>query len=199
MEHIRVFVSARAPNGSARWPPAVYACRHCRDAVKVVEHPLPARELPGLPGLDVGRGGRCGNWERCTAARRPGIRGRSHCHACGYSIWTLVGVEEGSPAALGRLTVATTARALDRDHVARAEMSAPLRRAGARPLTSCDPGAPAATPGPSGRPRSHVVRRARRRPRRPAPRSPGRCRRRRGGRPSPPVPWRSAYRTTRRG
>ena len=96
MEHIRVFVSTDRRTTPGPGQSAVYACRHCRDAVKVAG----IRYLPEVcPGCGISTwdaDGQCANFEQCTAARRPGIRGRSHCAACGYSIWTLVGVEEDS-------------------------------------------------------------------------------------------------------
>ncbi len=96
MVHIRVFVTADSKTAPRSGQSAVYVCRHCRDAVKVAG----MRYLPEVcPGCGISTwddDGRCSNWEGCGAARRPGIRGRSHCPACGHSIWTLVGVEEDS-------------------------------------------------------------------------------------------------------
>jgi hypothetical protein len=96
MAHIMVFVSAQAATAPQPGQSVVYACRHCRSAVKVAG----LRYLPeACPACDIATwdvDGHCDNWEHCNAVRRPGIRGRSHCHACGYSIWTLVGVEEDS-------------------------------------------------------------------------------------------------------
>ncbi len=68
----------------------VYACRSCRDAVRVTSaHYLPE----GCSACGASTWGddlRCANRLECDAVRRPGIRGRAHCHACGYSVWTLV-------------------------------------------------------------------------------------------------------------
>lgn len=68
----------------------IYACRRCREAVRVTS----ARYLPetcatcgaSTWGTDL----RCANRRHCDAVRRPGVRGRSHCHACGHSVWALV-------------------------------------------------------------------------------------------------------------
>lgn len=73
-------------------PTRIYACRFCREAVRVTS-------VRYLPEVCSGCGARtweegdmrCGNWIQCDAVRRPGIRGRAHCHACGYSVWTAVG------------------------------------------------------------------------------------------------------------
>ena len=96
MDHIKIFVSGERQLAPLAGQTAVYACRHCRDAVKVTSLRYLPETCPGCRVSTWDDEGRCANWERCSAARRPGIRGRSHCHACGYSIWTLVGVEESS-------------------------------------------------------------------------------------------------------
>jgi hypothetical protein len=95
VDHLRVFAVAGSDATSA--PRAsVYACRHCREAVKVTA----VRYLPeACPSCEVAtwdEAGRCGNWEACEAVRRPGIRGRSHCPSCGHSIWILVGVAQSA-------------------------------------------------------------------------------------------------------
>jgi formylmethanofuran dehydrogenase subunit E len=72
-------------------PNRTYSCRFCREAVRVTS----ARYLPERCDA-CGEGTweaddlRCGNWIDCDAVRRPGIRGRAHCHACGYSVWVTV-------------------------------------------------------------------------------------------------------------
>lgn len=96
MDHLRVFGSADAPGVTPVPRSAVYACRHCREAVKVAEARYLPEACPSCGTSTWDETGLCGNWEHCGAARRPGIRGRSHCAACGYSVWTLVGVHEGS-------------------------------------------------------------------------------------------------------
>ena len=93
MDEIRVYTSPpRSVPNLGR--PVVYACRHCRDAVRVRAQRYLPEACPGCNAATWDAEGECANWERCDAVRRPGIRGRSHCHACGYSIWVLVGVEE---------------------------------------------------------------------------------------------------------
>lgn len=68
----------------------VYACRDCREAVRVTSaHYLP-ESCPTCGGGTWGDELRCENPDGCDAVRRPGIRGRAHCHACGHSVWTLV-------------------------------------------------------------------------------------------------------------
>jgi hypothetical protein len=68
----------------------VYACRTCREALRVTS----ARYLPdacsacGTSTWDEDL--RCANRNDCDAVRRPGVRGRAHCHSCGYSVWALV-------------------------------------------------------------------------------------------------------------
>lgn len=68
----------------------VYACRFCRESIKVTS----ARYLPercsscGTSTWEDDQ--RCANWVHCDATRRPGLRGRGHCHSCGASVWTLV-------------------------------------------------------------------------------------------------------------
>ncbi len=96
MPHLRVFVSADTTTAPLPGQSAVYACRHCRDAVKVANLRYLPEACPGCGTSTWDADGVCANWERCDAARRPGIRGRSHCPSCGYSIWLLVGVEEDS-------------------------------------------------------------------------------------------------------
>jgi hypothetical protein len=68
----------------------VYACRYCREAIKVTSaHYLP--DTCGACGTSTWEDdGRCADWLHCDAVRRPGVRGRAHCHACGSSVWTLV-------------------------------------------------------------------------------------------------------------
>ncbi len=96
MEHLRVFASAERRAQQRVDQSAVYACRYCREAVKVAA----ARYLPeACPSCGVStwdENGRCGNWDHCSAVRRPGIRGRSQCHSCGHTVWVLIGVY-GSP------------------------------------------------------------------------------------------------------
>ena len=96
MEHIHVFVTGGETAIPAAGQSAVYACRHCREAVKVAAVRYLSESCPACGVSTWDEESRCGNWERCSAVRRQGIRGRSHCHACGYSIWVLVGVEEAS-------------------------------------------------------------------------------------------------------
>jgi hypothetical protein len=96
MEHIHVFVSPGETAAHTSGQSAVYACRNCRDAVKVAAIRYLPETCPSCASSTWDEERRCGNWERCTAVRRQGIRGRSHCHSCGYSIWVLVGVEETS-------------------------------------------------------------------------------------------------------
>jgi hypothetical protein len=68
----------------------VYACRSCRDAVRVTSaHYLP-ESCPACGTSTWGDDLRCANRIDCDAVRRPGIRGRAHCHACGHSVWALV-------------------------------------------------------------------------------------------------------------
>jgi hypothetical protein len=63
-----------------------YACRRCREGIRVVSaYYLP--EVCPTCGAATWTAGRCS----CSAERRPGIRGRAFCHACGESIWTRVG------------------------------------------------------------------------------------------------------------
>jgi hypothetical protein len=77
-------------------PSRVYACRFCREAVKVTS----ARYLPeacsACGASTWEEDGRCANWIHCEASRRPGVRGRAHCHSCGFSVWTLVVTESGA-------------------------------------------------------------------------------------------------------
>jgi hypothetical protein len=68
----------------------VYACRSCRGAVRVTSaHYLP-EACPDCGASTWGDDLHCTNSHGCDAVRRPGIRGRAHCHACGASVWTLV-------------------------------------------------------------------------------------------------------------
>jgi hypothetical protein len=77
----------------------VYACRFCRESVKVTStHYLPDT-CAGCGASTWGEDGRCANWIHCDGMRRPGVRGRSHCHHCGTSVWTLVST--GTPARFG--------------------------------------------------------------------------------------------------
>jgi hypothetical protein len=72
-------------------PHHVYACRYCRDAVRVTSaHYLP-EACPTCGESTWGDDLGCESPAGCDAIRRPGIRGRAHCHACGHSVWTLVG------------------------------------------------------------------------------------------------------------
>jgi hypothetical protein len=76
-------------------PNRVYACRFCREPVRVTS----ARYLPdacaGCGSSTWEDDLRCGNWIDCDAVRRPGIRGHAHCHSCGYSVWVTVGSRSG--------------------------------------------------------------------------------------------------------
>ena len=69
----------------------VYACRFCRESIQVTS----ARYLPdtcvACGGATWEADARCGAWDHCDAVRRPGVAA-SHCHACGYSVWTPVRV-----------------------------------------------------------------------------------------------------------
>jgi hypothetical protein len=75
-------------------PSRVYACRYCREAVRVTSTRYLPEACPtcGTSTWDVD--GRCANLLDCTAMRRPGIQGRSHCHVCVYSVWTPIGARE---------------------------------------------------------------------------------------------------------
>jgi hypothetical protein len=86
-----VAADARATAHRLRLSPAVvYACRCCRAAVRVnsARH-LPER-CPTCGAATWTLSGRCNGMSRCHARRPPGLRGRAHCHSCGYSIWALV-------------------------------------------------------------------------------------------------------------
>ena len=72
-------------------PNRVYACRICREAVRVTSSRYLPEECPGCSATTWDVDGSCGNWGHCDAVRRPGIHRRAHCHACGYSIWAPVG------------------------------------------------------------------------------------------------------------
>jgi len=71
----------------------VYACRGCRAAVRVTSARYLPEECPTCRASTWDEDLRCANWTRCDAIRRPGIRGRAHCHACGHSVWVLVSAE----------------------------------------------------------------------------------------------------------
>ena len=94
MEHLRVFATVERRATQRADQSSVYACRHCRDAVKVANVRYLPETCPGCGASTWDEDGRCGNWDHCTAVRRPGIRGRSHCHSCGHSVWVLIGVYE---------------------------------------------------------------------------------------------------------
>jgi hypothetical protein len=94
LDHLRVFVTADLVTGARVDQSAVYACRHCRDAVKVAGERYLPEACPSCDASTWDEEGRCVNWERCTAVRRPGIRGRAQCHSCGHTVWVLVGVYE---------------------------------------------------------------------------------------------------------
>ena len=68
----------------------VYACRSCRSAVRVTSaHYLPE----ACPEGGASTGGddlRCTKPHGCDDVRRPWLRGRAQCTACGNSVWTLV-------------------------------------------------------------------------------------------------------------
>ena len=68
---------------------SVYACRCCREAVRVAS----ARHLPDTcPACAAGTwraDGHCAGIG-CDVVRRPGLRGRGACRECGYSIWSPV-------------------------------------------------------------------------------------------------------------
>jgi hypothetical protein len=86
-------VSARARADVHRLrlsPHQVYACRCCREAHRVTSaHYLP-ESCPTCGTSTWGEDLRCTSRLDCDAVRRPGIRGRAHCHACGHSVWALV-------------------------------------------------------------------------------------------------------------
>lgn len=71
----------------------IYACRFCRESVKVTSaHYLP--DTCASCGTSTWEDdGRCANWISCDGVRRPGLRARGHCHACGGSVWTLVSTD----------------------------------------------------------------------------------------------------------
>jgi hypothetical protein len=69
----------------------VYSCRFCREAVRVLSAAYLPEECPTCAAGTWEEEGRCGNWAGCEGVRRPGVRSRAHCQACGYSVWTLVG------------------------------------------------------------------------------------------------------------
>ena len=73
-------------------PSRVYACRFCREAFRVPSTRYLPEECPTCAASTWEEDGRCGNLHDCDAQRRPGVRGRAHCHVCGYSIWSEVGV-----------------------------------------------------------------------------------------------------------
>jgi hypothetical protein len=79
-------------------PHDVYACGSCRDAIRVTSaHYLP-EACPTCESSTWDDDLRCANRLVCDAVRRPGIRGRAHCHACGYSVWTLVSARRDAAA-----------------------------------------------------------------------------------------------------
>jgi hypothetical protein len=63
-----------------------YACRRCRSAIRVASAWYLPEACPAC-GASTWTGGRCA----CSAERRPGVRGRAYCHACGDGIWVRVG------------------------------------------------------------------------------------------------------------
>jgi hypothetical protein len=73
-------------------PNRVYACRFCREAVRVTSTRYLPDACPTCGTATWEDDGRCGNWIDCAATRRPGSGDRSHCHVCGYSVWTPIGV-----------------------------------------------------------------------------------------------------------
>jgi hypothetical protein len=75
----------------------VYVCRFCREAIRVTSARYLPEVCPVCGAATWEDDQRCGNWIHCDAVRRPGIRSRAHCHACGYSIWAPVGAARRSP------------------------------------------------------------------------------------------------------
>jgi hypothetical protein len=78
-------------------PTRVYACRFCREAVRVTSARYLPESCPTCEGSTWEEDLRCGNWVHCDAVRRPGLRGRAHCHSCGYSVWAPVGSSRSIP------------------------------------------------------------------------------------------------------
>jgi hypothetical protein len=72
-------------------PSRIYACRFCREAVRVTSSRYLPEACPVCSASTWEEDGRCANWIDCNAQRRPGLRGSAHCHACGFSIWAPVG------------------------------------------------------------------------------------------------------------
>jgi hypothetical protein len=68
----------------------VYACRGCRECVRVTSTRYLPDRCPGCGESTWDDDMRCAARNDCVAVRRPGVRGRAHCHACGHSVWTLV-------------------------------------------------------------------------------------------------------------
>ncbi|MCU0307878.1 MAG: hypothetical protein MUE51_08970 [Thermoleophilia bacterium] len=71
-------------------PSRVYACRMCRGAVRVTGTRYLPDSCPACGASTWEEDLRCANWIHCDAVRRPGVRGRAFCHACGHSVWTPV-------------------------------------------------------------------------------------------------------------
>lgn len=78
----------------------VYVCRICRDAVRVTSARYLPEVCPSCGASTWDEDLRCTNVLRCDAVRRPGLRGRAHCHSCGYSVWALVRTERPEPGVL---------------------------------------------------------------------------------------------------
>jgi hypothetical protein len=68
---------------------AVYACRSCRAVVRVTSAHYLTEECANCGAATWDENLRCTGPD-CDAVRRPGFRGRAHCHACGHSVWALV-------------------------------------------------------------------------------------------------------------
>lgn len=98
MERVRVFASAARSGSEGPPPPRVFLCRFCREGVRVVGVRYLPETCPACHASTWEDGGRCANPEECEAVRRPGVRGRSHCHACAYTIWSEVSVPVGASA-----------------------------------------------------------------------------------------------------
>ena len=71
-------------------PSRVYACRFCREAIKVTSARYLPDECAACGASTWEDDGRCANWIHCDGVRRPGVQGQAHCHACGFSVWTPV-------------------------------------------------------------------------------------------------------------
>lgn len=78
-------------------PSRVYACRFCREPIRVTSARYLPEECPACGASTWDDDGHCGSWSDCGAERRPGIRGRAHCHGCGYSIWSAVNAPNRGP------------------------------------------------------------------------------------------------------